>query len=983
MLATPIRTQSPHQPFQTPTRGLFPEHPLVSPNITPSFLLTNMIDPADPKRRENYLKQVEELNKTNENPKVEPENLQKEDGQKKSANVPPLSTIIQQRNKEQEEKEKKIKEEESKHKLTKEQRMLNEERKKKEKKEQEKKAWNRDLHDTTYRFLNFGVLEKHPPSKSEDIYRLHRWFTTLHCELNDALLNGHLIVNPLRNGILLCDVVDCCLSPKSQSRRRVKGGFKRGLDCNRSPKTVGEARENVERAMTVLRADHLISPGLLFDADSYIQDDSTNSVYGLLIALMNTYGPKVDELIRSDCNPEEEEDPFSILDEQEQFSSKKKVRFATERNTKQDDNTEKEEWLKIINLPKSYSRKDDRQFRQDSGSRKIDVYAMAPSSILTPTLSTPVYHPLPYPPEERDDVEHEILSWIISLGVLNGPIPHNIDQILPEMKTGVLLSEIVSFLIKQRIKGISINPKTPTVCRSNLTKTLEILLTTPNFPIENLRCADELFAGDRNAALCILDDLRRFDMKLGDPRKKKPDPAKKETKEATSGDQPMADPKEKDGWDTKRTPDSVRRMSVDKNKTPLSARTPNRLRSQTAGSISNPIKPAVAHDRNPSAVTLPKTSPKAGSRRSSISPKDWGGDQQAPSPKPGASNAAPIFDDNMSLVTTFSNTEVLSQLNAQPFRAGFLSPAVFTGCVPDEHLPSPVAEKGKSGLSISGFSMASQKYGGKLGKAGHKSNRAMKMESMSIFSQMSETAKYKGGKLGNTRGKSNFGGGFKSNDMVSITSRSRAESSLFAGGKSGARGMSGHRKVRDEPFMILPDPLMHTIPLPPHAMKQNQKKKRMKDGESSIVGDALESGENAEETYMMALDVDPQPPYLLAMWMESLGVHLSSPFSLDAPVLHEFSNGVILINLIEVLERRNMTGVQKNPTGKPACLHNIRKVIEHVSGKNAMPLKYLGKERDILEGNQDIILSFLEDIRRAYGQSVKHPKPKLTQASSF
>jgi hypothetical protein len=48
-----------------------------------------------------------------------------------------------------------------------------------------------------------------------------------------------------------------------------------------------------------------------------------------------------------------------------------------------------------------------------------------------------------------------------------------------------------------------------------------------------------------------------------------------------------------------------------------------------------------------------------------------------------------------------------------------------------------------------------------------------------------------------------------------------------------------------------------------------------------------------------------------------------------------------------------------------------------------MPLTYLSSQEDIMEGNQEVILGLLDDIRKAYGYSQYYPKPKVGAQNLF
>ena len=114
----------------------------------------------------------------------------------------------------------------------------------------------------------------------------------------------------------------------------------------------------------------------------------------------------------------------------------------------------------------------------------------------------------------------------------------------------------------------------------------------------------------------------------------------------------------------------------------------------------------------------------------------------------------------------------------------------------------------------------------------------------------------------------------------------------------------------------------------------------------------------------------PSREYLLAKWMESVGVKLSSPFVLEGTTLSDFSNGVILCDLVSALDHVKIPGVSRNPKSSASALHNIRKALEILQKKKSMPLDFLWSEADIHVGDPHVIVNLLDQIRRAFGQKL-------------
>ncbi|KAJ4460560.1 hypothetical protein PAPYR_3192 [Paratrimastix pyriformis] len=115
----------------------------------------------------------------------------------------------------------------------------------------------------------------------------------------------------------------------------------------------------------------------------------------------------------------------------------------------------------------------------------------------------------------------------------------------------------------------------------------------------------------------------------------------------------------------------------------------------------------------------------------------------------------------------------------------------------------------------------------------------------------------------------------------------------------------------------------------------------------------------------------PSTGYLLAKWVQGLGVKIPSPFFLDVSVIPE---------IVGALEHHEIEGVTKAPKSTASFLHNTRKALEVLRKKKNMPMQHLYSEEDIMRGNSIVILSLLEQMRRAYGHAL--PKPSATATST-
>lgn len=84
----------------------------------------------------------------------------------------------------------------------------------------------------------------------------------------------------------------------------------------------------------------------------------------------------------------------------------------------------------------------------------------------------------------------------------------------------------------------------------------------------------------------------------------------------------------------------------------------------------------------------------------------------------------------------------------------------------------------------------------------------------------------------------------------------------------------------------------------------------------------------------------------------------------------EFKTGEKLIEIVQVLERTELTGVHFSPKTTAAALTNIRKVLEFLYKKPAFDSKFLYLDDEILNGKGKVIRSLLVQIKKIYKNSL-------------
>jgi hypothetical protein len=95
--------------------------------------------------------------------------------------------------------------------------------------------------------------------------------------------------------------------------------------------------------------------------------------------------------------------------------------------------------------------------------------------------------------------------------------------------------------------------------------------------------------------------------------------------------------------------------------------------------------------------------------------------------------------------------------------------------------------------------------------------------------------------------------------------------------------------------------------------------------------------------------------------------------SLDDEILEEFTDGIVLCKLCQILDfnGRDLKGVDDHPRSGASKLNNIRKALGVFRKRKNFPLDYLWSELMIREGNRNVIIGLLMHARKAYGHHLK------------
>jgi hypothetical protein len=105
-------------------------------------------------------------------------------------------------------------------------------------------------------------------------------------------------------------------------------------------------------------------------------------------------------------------------------------------------------------------------------------------------------------------------------------------------------------------------------------------------------------------------------------------------------------------------------------------------------------------------------------------------------------------------------------------------------------------------------------------------------------------------------------------------------------------------------------------------------------------------------------------------WIFSLGIQINS-LDLMAEEIEEFSNGVLLCQIVEKLERKAVTGFQPRPKGNAAFLYNVGKALKVLKEKPSFPSCLMFIDEDVVKGKGEIVRELLRAIFKVYKPTIK------------
>jgi len=129
----------------------------------------------------------------------------------------------------------------------------------------------------------------------------------------------------------------------------------------------------------------------------------------------------------------------------------------------------------------------------------------------TPKYEASGYIP-PYSELEMEELEKSLINWISNLGLLHGLTyqPASIRELMSQLKSGVLLCDLVSIVVNEKIGAMHRRPNTELQCLTNIRKALEMLRMQKNFGQKYLWKEKEICKGNKYILVGLLEDMHRF-----------------------------------------------------------------------------------------------------------------------------------------------------------------------------------------------------------------------------------------------------------------------------------------------------------------------------------------------------------------------------------------------------------------------------------------------------------------------------------------
>ncbi|KAK2949140.1 hypothetical protein BLNAU_15866 [Blattamonas nauphoetae] len=745
--------------------------------------------------------------------------------------------------------------------------------------------------------------------------------------------------------------------------------------CHRAPKSLEQIRENYRVIFTWLMRTERVEKQFLWDTEPYLQGDH-GMIFGLLLNIRSSFGEAINDLYRV-------------------YGYSQPIHYSITVTQKPSDPVSPATTIRPNGLSSTLTQGEN--FFREKTSQKGTF--------------------LPYTPEQRYNLEQSLVQWVNELALIPGPFVNSFSEIVQTVRTGVLLGEIYFLIAGKRLAHFDPFPQTEQSKRRNVEKTLQSLKQVDGLWHVNKYSAEMVSGGDWSTILGLLEDLHaKYDLQppparhraeaggKGLGRSLTPTATKRGTLNKVHTKRPGSaefSPAKKGEPETGKMEETQKEKKLPPNpyfgqnyrEQSMNQSQVQQQRESTISQFVSNVPESSSHSQNTSIVSgsnsfISTLTPGAvvpsmdgGSSINIVAntknrqmPPIYTSDPETVSPSKGSVIAPkPLPAPNKRFPQMSYHDKATGRT-----KIGFLGPDVFTSTDPhadeaqDEvNIPSDLDSESFVGDSTEmETSQASLPPQLQI----QSSRRSLDVQSgarLAASGQPSPVSRGTISKISSIHG-SIVSGKKAPSDKRSVFGRASSITAAAAQLAQGVLKMKHERKMDNvvfssEDFSTTLNKGDHLIPPPPQALLQRKTvQNKNENGTINLTKLAMQTSGTQEQVNEMAEQVNPSTGYLLSKWMENLGLKQTSPFTLESPVIHEFSDGVLLCRLVEKLNHVPLHGWTKKPKSQASFLHNINLALENLAHNKKIPLSFLNCARDVMAGHQEHIVDLLEAIRKGY-----------------
>ena len=109
----------------------------------------------------------------------------------------------------------------------------------------------------------------------------------------------------------------------------------------------------------------------------------------------------------------------------------------------------------------------------------------------------------------------------------------------------------------------------------------------------------------------------------------------------------------------------------------------------------------------------------------------------------------------------------------------------------------------------------------------------------------------------------------------------------------------------------------------------------------------------------------------LMQWLKTLRVPIPKHLRFNVNYVVEFTNGVLLCDIVSAIDRTTYPGVHRTPKTRAGCISNIRLALTLLEKKPNFPLGLCGCEEEVYQGDPDLIVELMFELMRLSGAIVE------------